>query len=61
MLCLKPVVLMRLLLIEFGIGMMTPSLETGKDDFSMSSFLGSFSLNEYVYIAISVTAVSELS
>jgi hypothetical protein len=52
---------MRLLLIEFGIGMMTPSLETGKDDFSMSSFLGSFSLNEYVYIAISVTAVSELS
>jgi len=53
-------VLIRLPFIEFGMGIVTPSLETGKEDFKNSSFFGSLSLNEVFCIAISVLAVSEL-
>ena len=56
-----PKVLIRLLFIEFGIGIVTPSLETGKLDLNTSSFFGSLSRNEDFCIAISVTAVSELT
>lgn len=55
------VVLIILLFIEFDIGMVTPSLVVGNEDFNKSSFLGSLSRKEVFCRAISVTAVSELT